>query len=273
MKLINANYFEQNIINNMAIKNRKHNRTRSMLGLECNLHLNHINYLIVFVYIIAASYELGLVQSSSVSRTPITSSFAKERSLRHKLFVPNRLASYVNYNRQNLFHNHYTPDIDRINNNRPRWISLIRGGSDSRRPPSNSDSTNYNAITVHSTLPARLTVPSVISLLVNNISNRLGFRTDVRVSNVLRDLAWQILARLSIPTPVIYELKRMNIYSSSDTQDEMNLAPGSNKSITIRSKKMLNRTKRSTSADRIRSTAGSVVEWDEDEEENSWYLT
>lgn len=51
---------------------------------------------------------------------------------------------------------------------------------------------------------------------LNRISDRIGSRNAIRVHNAFRDLAWRFLAGLSMPTPVIYELRRQNLYSSED---------------------------------------------------------
>ena len=51
---------------------------------------------------------------------------------------------------------------------------------------------------------------------LNGLRNRMGARNTIRVHNAFRDLAWRILSRLSMPTPVIYELRRQNFYSPEE---------------------------------------------------------
>lgn len=46
--------------------------------------------------------------------------------------------------------------------------------------------------------------------------SRLGARNSIRVDNAFRDLAWRILGSLSMPTPVIYELRRQHLYSPDE---------------------------------------------------------
>lgn len=68
---------------------------------------------------------------------------------------------------------------------------------------------------------------------------RLGARNTIRVHNAFRDFAWRMLSRLSMPTPVIYELRRQHLYPSEE--DAMNdMLFNRNTSKTIRSKRHLN---------------------------------
>lgn len=54
------------------------------------------------------------------------------------------------------------------------------------------------------------------SSLVARIQQRIGARNSIRVHNAFRDLVWRLLSSLSMPTPVIYELRRQHLYSAED---------------------------------------------------------
>lgn len=79
---------------------------------------------------------------------------------------------------------------------------------------------------------------SRISQALSRLSNRIGARNTIRVHNAFRDFAWRVLSRLSMPTPVIYELRRQNFYSPDDDQYNDSLH-SRNTSRTIRSKRYL----------------------------------
>lgn len=73
---------------------------------------------------------------------------------------------------------------------------------------------------------------------LNNLRNRIGSRNSVRVHNAFRDFAWRVLSRLSMPTPVIYELRRQHFYSPEE--DQLNdMLFNKNTTRTIRSKRQL----------------------------------
>lgn len=77
-----------------------------------------------------------------------------------------------------------------------------------------------------------------ITRAVNRLSNRIGSRNTIRVHNAFRDLAWRLLSGFSMPTPVIYELRRQHLYSTED--DLMNDSlHNKNTSRTIRSRRLL----------------------------------
>lgn len=71
----------------------------------------------------------------------------------------------------------------------------------------------------------------------NGIRNRIGTRNTIRVHNAFRDLAWRLLSRLSMPTPVIYELRRQHFYSPSEDMMNDSLY-NKNTTQTIRSKRL-----------------------------------
>lgn len=52
--------------------------------------------------------------------------------------------------------------------------------------------------------------------LFDRIRRRIGARNSIRVHNAFRDFAWRLLASLSMPTPIIYELRRQHFYSPDD---------------------------------------------------------
>lgn len=77
-----------------------------------------------------------------------------------------------------------------------------------------------------------------ITRAVNRIGNRIGSRNTIRVHNAFRDLAWRLLSGFSMPTPVIYELRRQHLYSTEE--DLMNDSlHNKNTSRTIRSRRLL----------------------------------
>lgn len=61
------------------------------------------------------------------------------------------------------------------------------------------------------------------SSLIARIQRRIGARNSIRVHNAFRDLAWRLLASLSMPTPVIYELRRQHLYSPDEDARNDNL--------------------------------------------------
>lgn len=74
--------------------------------------------------------------------------------------------------------------------------------------------------------------------LAQHLAERLGARNTIRVHNAFRDMLWTILSRLSMPTPVIYELRRMNLYSSQENALN-DVLHDKNTTHTIRYKKLL----------------------------------
>lgn len=52
--------------------------------------------------------------------------------------------------------------------------------------------------------------------LIAQIQRRIGARNSIRVHNAFRDLAWRILSRLNMPTPIIYELRRQHLYTPEE---------------------------------------------------------
>lgn len=77
-----------------------------------------------------------------------------------------------------------------------------------------------------------------VAQAIGRLGNRIGARNTIRVHNAFRDLAWRILSRLSMPTPVIYELRRQHFYSPEE--DQLNdLLHARNTSRTVRSKRFL----------------------------------
>ena len=77
-----------------------------------------------------------------------------------------------------------------------------------------------------------------LSRLLNRIATRIGARNTIRAHNAFRDFAWRVLSSFSMPTPVIYELKRQNFYPPED--DLMNDSLfDKNTTKTIRSRRQL----------------------------------
>lgn len=73
---------------------------------------------------------------------------------------------------------------------------------------------------------------------LNRIGNRIGSRNTIRVHNAFRDLAWRLLSSFSMPTPIIYELRRQHLYSAEE--DLMNDSLyNKNTSKTIRSRRFI----------------------------------
>lgn len=83
---------------------------------------------------------------------------------------------------------------------------------------------------------------SQLARAINRIRRRIGARNSIRIHNAFRDFAWQILARLSMPTPVIYELRRQNFYPPEE--DSMNDSlHNKNTTKTIRTRRLLGASK------------------------------
>lgn len=71
--------------------------------------------------------------------------------------------------------------------------------------------------------------------LLTRISNRIGSRNTIRVHNAFRDLAWRLLESLSMPTPVIYELRRQQFYSpAEDVKNDLLFNKNTTKTIRTR---------------------------------------
>lgn len=114
---------------------------------------------------------------------------------------------------------HHQPGIGNLGE---RWIHI----------PS-AIPTAYNRDHTHHR-PAR---PVRRERLLTRLSNRIGSRNTIRVHNAFRDLAWRLLSSLSMPTPVIYELRRQNFYSPEDDVKNDSLF-NKNTSKTIRSRNL-----------------------------------
>lgn len=109
-------------------------------------------------------------------------------------------------------------------NSRQRWINL-------NNQPSSS------IIRDHRLRPTRR-IYSQLNQALNRITNRIGARNTIRVHNAFRDLAWRILSSLSMPTPVIYDLRRQNFYSAED--DHLNdLLYNKNTTRSVRTRRLL----------------------------------
>lgn len=112
--------------------------------------------------------------------------------------------------------------------NRDRWINV----------PSPLETIKINNEINRRPYRTMLTLDNLRAAL-NRLGNRIGARNTIRVHNAFRDLAWRLLSRLSMPTPVIYELRRQNLYSHED--DLMNDSLfNKNTTKTIRSRRQSN---------------------------------
>lgn len=108
--------------------------------------------------------------------------------------------------------------IERVNDVGTRFLSSlipISGASNDLR----RDRWTYVPTQTHETrdryrFPATRVGP--LTRIVNRIRQRIGSRNSIRVHNAFRDFAWRLLSRLSMPTPVIYELRRQNFYPLED---------------------------------------------------------
>lgn len=105
---------------------------------------------------------------------------------------------------------------------------------------------------------------SALQRLVNRISARIGARNSIRVHNAFRDFAWRILSSLSMPTPVIYELRRQHMYSPEDDQMNDSLF-NRNTTKTIRTGRLLALKARSN--DRNDNLASRASNEDDEEDE------
>lgn len=119
--------------------------------------------------------------------------------------------------------------------NRDRWIQVPEPSSPFSRLPTRPTRTNSNN---NNNINNRR--PSPISRAIERIGRRIGSRNTIRVHNAFRDLAWRIMSSLSMPTPVIYELRRQNFYSPEDDLRNDSLY-NKNTSKTIRSRSLLSR--------------------------------
>lgn len=95
--------------------------------------------------------------------------------------------------------------------NRDRWIRVPEPTNTLTtrlpiRPSPNNDASNNN----------RRRGRNPLTRAIERIGSRIGSRNTIRVHNAFRDLAWRIMSSLSMPTPVIYELRRQNFYSPED---------------------------------------------------------
>lgn len=79
---------------------------------------------------------------------------------------------------------------------------------------------------------------SPLTRVTNRLRQRIGARNTIRVHNAFRDFAWRILSGLSMPTPVIYELRRQNFYPAEEDSVNDNFY-NRNTSKTIRSKRFI----------------------------------
>lgn len=80
--------------------------------------------------------------------------------------------------------------------------------------------------------------PGPLTRALNQVRQQIGARNTIRVHNAFRDFAWRLLSSLSMPTPVIYELRRQNFYSPEEDAANDSLF-NRNTSRTIRSKRLL----------------------------------
>lgn len=171
-------------------------------------------YLLLIIILLMSS-QFYQVSSTSPSASTITAprpSAPKFKSLLTRALIENSLARDQGVNRNR-------------NRNRDRWLNVegpmetIKIGNEiNRRPYRNL----FNLNNLRSSL--------------NRLSNRIGARNTIRVHNAFRDLAWRLLSRFSMPTPVIYELRRQHLYSRED--DLMNDSLfNKNTSKTIRSRR------------------------------------
>lgn len=88
--------------------------------------------------------------------------------------------------------------------------------------------------------------PNPLTRTFERISNRIGSRNTIRVHNAFRDFAWWLMSSLSMPTPVIYELRRQNLYSPEDDLKN-DFLHDKNTSKTIRSRSLSSEERQGTS--------------------------
>lgn len=104
-----------------------------------------------------------------------------------------------------------------------RWISMLapQFGPNSKHQTSSTNTNSHNQHYPHrNNLLSSLSFSNgqnqrrrnLLSRTMNRIRQRIGARNTIRVHNAFRDIAWRILSRLSMPTPIIYELRRQNFY-------------------------------------------------------------
>lgn len=118
--------------------------------------------------------------------------------------------------------------------NRDRWIQVSEPSNSFSRLPRRPTRTNNNNNNINDRRP------SPISKAIERIGRRIGSRNTIRVHNAFRDLAWRIMSSLSMPTPVIYELRRQNFYSPEDDLRNDALY-NKNTTKTIRSRSLLSK--------------------------------
>lgn len=90
-------------------------------------------------------------------------------------------------------------------------LGLWRALSESARPsPWSRLGGSRPSVAPPSREPQRPASPLMRAL--GQLRNRIGARNTIRVHNAFRDFAWRLLSSFSMPTPVIYELRRQNFY-------------------------------------------------------------
>lgn len=123
--------------------------------------------------------------------------------------------------------------------NNQRQNSLKLGDVSSKIASESASAIGSNAMSDRWTFASLNRRQTRLQRLTKRLSERLGARNTIRVHNAFRDFLWTILSSLSMPTPVIYELRRMNLYSSEE--DALNDAlHDKNTTKTIRYKRLLN---------------------------------
>lgn len=134
----------------------------------------------------------------------------------------------------------YTTNVN--NNQLIRWVR--RRGSSSQQQHNGPSSDGLFAASssrpnlFNSGSGGSINRVSNIRQLMNRIRTRIGARNSIRVHNAFRDLAWRLLSSFSMPTPVIYELRRQHFYTPED--DELNdKLFNKNTTKTIRSRRQL----------------------------------
>lgn len=110
--------------------------------------------------------------------------------------------------------------------------------------------------------------PGRLMQALNKLSRRIGARNSIRFHNAVRDLAWQLLARVSMPTPIIYELRRRHLYSPEEDQWNDSLAT-KNTSMTIRSRRQLDSSSSSAGLIESEKHPRPVSRVDDEDEEDS----
>lgn len=172
--------------------------------------------------------ELNVEPKQAPAETDIKS-LENEASVTNNSFRDSRFAQSLALNLKVLFDGFLGQYA-----NRDRWIRIPEPSNTltrlPKRPTANSNSNNND----------RLSQRNPFTRAIERISNRIGSRNTIRVHNAFRDLAWRLMSSLSMPTPVIYELRRQNFYSPEDDLRNDSLF-NKNTTKTIRSRSLLSR--------------------------------